>query len=267
MNLGRSNRRLGFTLLELLAVVATIATLAALLLPVLGRAKTKAQQASCVSNLHQLGLAWGMYYTDNGGRLAESYSFNNPTAWVQGDMSISSQATDESLIRKGSLYPYVYPRGGAVSAYHCPADPGVSVQGATIASVRSYSMNGFMGGRDPNIGPIPSIPAASHYVAFFAKDSDLARAHPSQLWVLLDEDEHSIDDGFFITDPSGRIWFDFPAASSRRHGFSYGLSFADSHSEIWQITDPRTRSLSHNPTEQAGNPDLEQLAAASTTPK
>ncbi len=261
----RSARRLGFTLLELLAVIATIVTLAALLLPVLANAKTKAQRAACASNLRQLDLAWQVYYGENDDYLAESYSFNNPSAWVQGDMSNPSQATNANLIRKGSLYPYAYPGGGGVALYHCPTDPGVTIGGTNYPSVRSYSMNGFMGGRDPSIGPIPST--ADKYVEFFSKDSDLARAHPSQLWVLVDEDERSIDDGFFVTDPNGQVWFDFPAISKRRHDFSYGLSFADGHSEIWQITDPRSKLVTRGTVEQSGNKDLRRLAAASTTLK
>ena len=53
---------------------------------------------------------------------------------------------------------------------------------------------------------------------------------PSQLWVLLDQDERSIDDGFFITDPDGRLWEDFPVISSARHNYTFGLNFADGHS-------------------------------------
>src|SRR5437763_13231775 len=98
--------RRGFTLLELLAVIFTVLTLAALLLPVLNKAKIRAQRTNCLSNLRQLGLAWVLYYTDNNGRLAESYPVNNPNAWILGDMRNPVDATNLNLLAQGKLYAY-----------------------------------------------------------------------------------------------------------------------------------------------------------------
>lgn len=258
MKQGQSTGRSGFTLVELLAVVATIAILAALLLPILSRAKIKAQRTACFSNLHQLGVAWLMYPTDNNSALVPSYPAE-PEVWVQGDMSKQSEADNPELIRQGKLYHYTQ----SVSIYHCPADPSHPFGNVQLPTVRSYSMNSFMGRRDP---ALPSIPeTADSFIPFFSKESDIKR--PSEIWVLLDEDERSINDGFFVTDPTAHLWIDFPADSERRHEFSFGLNFADGHSEIWRHTDPRTPLVKMNRTEQSGNVDLARLAHASTVSK
>ena len=59
-----SKKKRGFTLIELLVVIAIIAILAAILFPVFARARAKAKQASCQSNLKQIGLAFQMYIND-----------------------------------------------------------------------------------------------------------------------------------------------------------------------------------------------------------
>ncbi|HLI48965.1 MAG TPA: type II secretion system protein [Chthonomonas sp.] len=54
----------GFTLIEILLVVAILAVLAGILLAVLGPVRERARQNTCVSNLHQIGIALTLYRQD-----------------------------------------------------------------------------------------------------------------------------------------------------------------------------------------------------------
>ena len=73
--------RKGFTLIELLVVIAIIAILAAILFPVFARAREKARQASCTSNLKQIGLGFLMYVQDYDGRLPDCLMGRDTGNW------------------------------------------------------------------------------------------------------------------------------------------------------------------------------------------
>ena len=67
--------RNGFTLIELLVVIAIIAILAAMLLPALTKAREKARESVCISNLKQWGLAVLMYVQDNDEYIPQAYNW------------------------------------------------------------------------------------------------------------------------------------------------------------------------------------------------
>jgi prepilin-type N-terminal cleavage/methylation domain-containing protein len=229
-------RRLGFTLIELLVVMASIAMLAALLLPVISSAKDPARRAQCQTNLRQLSLCVSMYAADNDSRLPENLpaqaSGPKVRAWVSGDMALPMQATNQNLIKLGTLYPYV----DSTEVYHCPADSS-RVEGGP--RVRSYSMNGWMGSRYME----------THYRAVgfrtFIREGELEVSVPSRLWVLMDEHERSINDGWFlVTMDDSRPFGSFPAM---RHQLGYALSFGDGHVEAGRYRDPQSLELAAGP--------------------
>ena len=69
----------GFTLIELLVVIAIIAILAALLFPIFARARERARQTTCLSNLRQIGIAFSMYLSDHDGCYPNT---GNPYLWM-----------------------------------------------------------------------------------------------------------------------------------------------------------------------------------------
>ena len=71
--------RKGFTLIELLVVITIIGLLAALLFPVFAKARERARQTVCESNLHQIGLATQIYEEENDSKMPP----HNPTWWSQ----------------------------------------------------------------------------------------------------------------------------------------------------------------------------------------
>ncbi len=74
--------RKGFTLIELLVVIAIIAILAAILFPVFARAREKARQASCSSNLKQIGTAFLMYAQDYDEVLCDAITGRDHGNWA-----------------------------------------------------------------------------------------------------------------------------------------------------------------------------------------
>jgi prepilin-type N-terminal cleavage/methylation domain-containing protein len=123
---GETSRRRAFTLIELLVVIGIIAILAALLVPVFNRGKESARAASCVNNLHQIGIGLQLYVSDNGNKL--------PTAF---DWSSSSD-TNTPLLNQ-----VLFHNIGSSNVFRCPSD-----RTAFEESGSSYSWNFLLNGQD-----------------------------------------------------------------------------------------------------------------------
>ncbi len=230
------SRRDGFTLIELLVVIAIIAILAAMLLPALGRAKTKAQGVQCMNHHRQLMMAWRMYVEEN--RDVLPFVKHGPYAWIDGwldfDGNNQSNWNIDTDIKKSILWTYC---GKSPGIFKCPADrSAVSVRGTRMSRVRSMSMLNFIGGRGEGL----AMGWNSDGWQIYHKLSQILNPGPAKTFVFLEEREDSINDGMFVVDMSGypnkpTSIVDAPASY---HGGSGSLSFADGHSELkkWKST-------------------------------
>jgi prepilin-type N-terminal cleavage/methylation domain-containing protein/prepilin-type processing-associated H-X9-DG protein len=209
----RRRCRAGFTLIELLVVIAVIAILAAILFPSFARAREKARQTVCLSNLKQIGLATAMYAQDWDDVLPPAnqvYRFGEPNALPN---------------YLGSIVPYTRSR----AIFVCPSTLVPPAQGAAAArctplSCSNYTCNGVAAGRPLAVVPAPADIIYLHEELYrqnstrFAPGSDPLRTVYSN-WNLPDmEDNHGEGGNLLYLD--GHVRFTWRAAL---HSGEFGL--------------------------------------------
>ena len=178
--------RRGFTLIELLVVIAIIAILAAILFPVFARAREKARQTGCLSNLKQIGLGIKMYVQDHDGYPMHS--------------SLSSQAPR-------TRWPdYIYPYTRNTQLFLCP-----SADGGVFGKVFAHDPSQFFGGYGYNYQYLGN---SRDGVAFGATDSEITA--PSR--TIMVADTAGVNGGI-----AGEYTIDPPLPSSRGSGRDTGF--------------------------------------------
>ena len=169
----------GFTLIELLVVIAIIAILAAILFPVFAKAREKARQSSCQSNLKQIGLAYMQYGQDYDERIASnSLNWQQGTVWTPGLL--------EPYVK--SIQIWVCPSYGTKQATAAVAMPGAS--NCTCAGTWYRLRAGY----GPNYGdtgrlnpwPVPSGRALAELMdpsgTLLISDADCVVSSPPGIW-------------------------------------------------------------------------------------
>jgi prepilin-type N-terminal cleavage/methylation domain-containing protein/prepilin-type processing-associated H-X9-DG protein len=220
----------GFTLIELLVVIAIIAVLASLLLPALAKAKVKALDISCRSNLKQLQLCWTLYVTDNNDVMPPTSTVadgangakGKEPSWAVGNAIRDLTTTN---LERGVLFPY----NRSAGVYRCPADKTTVAGPSRLLRTRTYQLSSLLNFTWQGANP-PSYPP--HWMK--RKSTELAK--PADTLTFIDShpvtgDSPDFSQVFKEGPPGLDGWVCYPG---EQHSRAANLAFADGHIDHWR---------------------------------
>ncbi|MBP8955371.1 MAG: DUF1559 domain-containing protein [Armatimonadetes bacterium] len=197
--------RRGFTLIELLVVIAIIAILAAILFPVFARAREKARQTACLSNLKQIGLGAMMYSQDYDEMIMPGYMCSR----ANGSFGWWYEAN-------GRIQPYVK----NIQLIKCPSDP-------TANFGYGINYNLYNGGPNPGDG---CYSAGGRAMSKITKPAEVGSFADSYLNCSYPGNRR----GHWGTDPAGAT---LCGRVECRHNNGANIAYCDGHAKWAQMNE------------------------------
>lgn len=156
-----------FTLIEILVVVAIIALLISVLMPALSKAKEMAKRTACASNMHQQGIGFSSYSSDNKARLPWASKFRYGLLeglYYHGFCKETQRDYYWEKFNSGSLFPkYV---GNNAKVFYCPSDKTFGGEDAKNGERTFLQIMRDLRTKDPNSHNYPDSPFYSYQYAF-----------------------------------------------------------------------------------------------------